>query len=112
MLAYECRNPIFGGTTNPYSTERTCGGSSGGEAALVALSGTPLGWGNDGEFSLPPRETCLTISRGKLTHTVALLRDIRSQAGSRAMAFPRLPRFSPRFRGCKSRSKRCVVRPS
>ncbi|WVW82528.1 hypothetical protein I302_104539 [Kwoniella bestiolae CBS 10118] len=55
LLAFECSNPIFGTTTNPYSSERTCGGSSGGEAALIALNGTPMGWGSDigGSLRIP-----------------------------------------------------------
>ncbi|WWC58801.1 uncharacterized protein I303_101345 [Kwoniella dejecticola CBS 10117] len=55
LLAFECRNPIFLTTTNPHSSDRTCGGSSGGEAALIALHGTPLGWGSDigGSLRIP-----------------------------------------------------------
>ncbi|TFY61189.1 hypothetical protein EVG20_g7152 [Dentipellis fragilis] len=37
MLAFECSNPLWGRTTNPYSAAHTCGGSSGGEAALLAM---------------------------------------------------------------------------
>jgi hypothetical protein len=36
-------NPIFGSTVNPYNPLRTSGGSSGGEAALVACSGSIIG---------------------------------------------------------------------
>ncbi|OCF37665.1 amidase [Kwoniella heveanensis BCC8398] len=55
LLAFECRNPIFEATSNPYASDRTCGGSSGGEAALIALKGTPLGWGSDigGSLRIP-----------------------------------------------------------
>ncbi|KAK8866117.1 hypothetical protein IAR55_001268 [Kwoniella newhampshirensis] len=55
LLAFECRNPIFGPSTNPYSPARTCGGSSGGEAALIALNGSPFGWGSDigGSLRIP-----------------------------------------------------------
>jgi hypothetical protein len=49
LLAFECRNPIFGGTSNPYASGHTCGGSSGGEAALLALNGSPVGFGSDSE---------------------------------------------------------------
>ncbi|ODN90188.1 amidase [Cryptococcus wingfieldii CBS 7118] len=55
LLAFECRNPIFGQTSNPGASDRTCGGSSGGEAALVALRGSPIGWGSDigGSLRIP-----------------------------------------------------------
>jgi hypothetical protein len=40
-------NNAFGRTTNPYNRSLTCGGSSGGEGALIALGGSPLGVGSD-----------------------------------------------------------------
>ena len=55
MLSWECSNPIFGLTTNPHDTSRTVGGSSGGEAALLAAGGSVLGWGSDigGSIRIP-----------------------------------------------------------
>ncbi|KAL0129366.1 hypothetical protein PUN28_004218 [Cardiocondyla obscurior] len=43
----ESRNNLYGQTNNPYNTTRTVGGSSGGEAALVAASGSPLSIASD-----------------------------------------------------------------
>ncbi len=43
----QCENPLFGITRNPRDPERTCGGSSGGEAAALAAGMTPLGVGSD-----------------------------------------------------------------
>ncbi|KAH9939021.1 general amidase [Epithele typhae] len=43
----ETYNHVFGRTTNPYNRYMTSGGSSGGEGALVALRGSPLGVGTD-----------------------------------------------------------------
>lgn len=43
----ETFNNVFGRTTNPYNRSLTSGGSSGGEGALVALKGSPLGVGSD-----------------------------------------------------------------
>ena len=40
-------NPVFGATRNPYATERTCGGSSGGAAVAVACGMLPLADGTD-----------------------------------------------------------------
>ena len=46
-LSYGCSNPIFGATVHPMDAARTPGGSSGGEAALMALGGSILGLGTD-----------------------------------------------------------------
>ncbi|KAK4704909.1 hypothetical protein P7C70_g1294, partial [Phenoliferia sp. Uapishka_3] len=46
MLSFECGNPL-GTTSNPYDRSRVPGGSSGGEAALLAADGSPLGFGSD-----------------------------------------------------------------
>ena len=55
LFAFESANLIFGQTNNPYDLTRTCGGSSGGEAALIAACGSPLGLGSDaaGSVRLP-----------------------------------------------------------
>jgi fatty acid amide hydrolase 2 len=43
----ETHNRIYGRTRNPWSPAHTPGGSSGGEAALVAAGASPLGIGSD-----------------------------------------------------------------
>ena len=55
MLSYACSNPVYGCTTNPFDNERTPGGSSGGEACLLALGGSILGLGSDvgGSLRIP-----------------------------------------------------------
>ncbi len=45
--AIETDNAMFGRTNNPWDPERTPGGSSGGDAALVAAAGIPLSLGAD-----------------------------------------------------------------
>lgn len=47
MLSFECGNPVFGRTLNPYSKLHTSGGSSGGEASLLATDGAAVGIGSD-----------------------------------------------------------------
>lgn len=47
MIAGDTDNNLFGRTLNPRNTNMTAGGSSGGEAALVALRGSILGVGTD-----------------------------------------------------------------
>ena len=42
LFAFESDNLIFGRTSNPFDPARTSGGSSGGEAALIAAGGSPL----------------------------------------------------------------------
>jgi amidase len=52
---YECDNPVFNRTNNPYDLSRTSGGSSGGEAAAIAACLSPAGIGSDlaGSIRLP-----------------------------------------------------------
>lgn len=51
----ETANPIYGTTCNPYDTTRDVGGSSGGEAAIIAAGGSPFGIGTDigGSIRMP-----------------------------------------------------------
>ena len=55
MIYTEADNPLYGRTNNPWDLERSCGGSSGGEAAVIAAGGSPLGLGNDigGSLRIP-----------------------------------------------------------
>ncbi|KAL6738195.1 hypothetical protein Aduo_011767 [Ancylostoma duodenale] len=55
LVSYGCSNPIYGATTNPFNPERVPGGSSGGEAALIATGGSLLGIGSDvgGSIRIP-----------------------------------------------------------
>ncbi|GIJ88130.1 hypothetical protein Asppvi_007047 [Aspergillus pseudoviridinutans] len=47
MAAPDCYNHVFGRTLNPLNHQLTVGGSSGGEAALVAMRGSMVGFGTD-----------------------------------------------------------------
>jgi len=55
MLAFECSNPVFGVTSNPYSQNHTSGGSSGGEGVLAGSDGSALCIGSDigGSLRIP-----------------------------------------------------------
>ena len=46
-IPYECDNPVFGRTNNPFDTNKTSGGSSGGEAAAISACLSPVGLGSD-----------------------------------------------------------------
>lgn len=52
---YETYNLLFGQTNNPWDVTCSVGGSTGGEAALIAAGGSPLGIGTDiaGSIRLP-----------------------------------------------------------
>ncbi|KAH9858328.1 general amidase GmdA [Lenzites betulinus] len=47
LLSLETNNNIYGRTLNPHNRALTPGGSSGGESALIAVHGSPLGVGTD-----------------------------------------------------------------
>ena len=54
-LDWECNNPIYGETSNPFDLSRSPGGSSGGGAAALAAGFTPLEFGTDlgGSIRIP-----------------------------------------------------------
>ncbi len=88
-----------GATRNPWSTDRSPGGSSGGSSALVAAHALPMGHANDGGGSIRiPAAWCglvgLKPSRGRvpvgplygeapggIAHEFAVTRTIRDAAG-------------------------------
>lgn len=55
LLFAESDNPVYGRTNNPWNLERSAGGSSGGEGAIIAAGGSPLGLGTDigGSLRIP-----------------------------------------------------------
>ncbi|MHA2291232.1 MAG: amidase [Candidatus Hodarchaeales archaeon] len=55
LAGWESDNPVYGRTNNPWNLNRTPGGSSGGEGAIIAARGSPLGFGGDfgGSIRLP-----------------------------------------------------------
>src|SRR5690606_12512819 len=59
--------PLFGRTVNPWNTERTSGGSSGGAGAAVAAGMAPLAVGTDGGGSIRIPSACCGIVGMKQT---------------------------------------------
>jgi fatty acid amide hydrolase len=47
LFYQEADNPVFGRTSNPWNLDRTSGGGSGGEGAIIAAGGSPLGLAAD-----------------------------------------------------------------
>jgi fatty acid amide hydrolase len=73
MMLYETDNPVYGRTNNPWDLRRSPGGSSGGEAAIIAAGGVPLGLGGDLAGSIrQPAHSCgvhgLKPTVGRLTN--------------------------------------------
>jgi fatty acid amide hydrolase len=91
MIWHESDNPVYGRTNNPWDLSRTCGGSSGGEAAIVAARGSPLGIGNDlgGSIRVPChfcgihgiRPTSLRMSRSGSARTLRGFETFITQTG-------------------------------
>ncbi|MBZ5551005.1 MAG: amidase [Acidobacteriia bacterium] len=72
LKAYEADNPVYGRTNNPWNLDRAPGGSSGGEAAIVAAGGSVFGLGSDlgGSIRLPAHAcgvSALRPTSGRLT---------------------------------------------
>lgn len=47
LMHLETSNNFYGITVNPFNSQLTCGGSSGGEGALIGIRGSCLGIGSD-----------------------------------------------------------------
>ncbi len=93
---FDTENATYGRTVNPYDDKRSPGGSSGGEAALVAAGGSPIGLGSDlsGGLRVPAHYcgvTTLKPTFGRVPNTGAYnqpggLTDPRTQIGPIARA--------------------------
>ena len=87
-------SPLRGGTRNPYDVNRSPGGTSSGEAAIIAAGGSPVGLGSDsgGSIRLPAHYcgvAALKPTAGLIPVTGAYglaggLTDMRSQVGPMA----------------------------
>jgi amidase len=82
LADYQCANPVLGRTSNPWDTERTPGGSSGGAAAALAAGMTPLEVGSDlaGSLRLPPH-FCGVYGLKTTEHRVPLTGFVRLPEG-------------------------------
>jgi amidase len=67
MMTADSHNNVFGRTLNPHNLARTAGGSTGGEAALIAMRGSVLGVATDIAGSNRIPALCCGISSIKPT---------------------------------------------
>jgi len=91
LMVGETNNHVYGRTVNPYNNQLTCGGSSGGEGALIALKGSPCGLGTDigGSVRIPAnfnglfglRPTALRVPYGGSTNSILGQESIFSAIG-------------------------------
>jgi Asp-tRNA(Asn)/Glu-tRNA(Gln) amidotransferase A subunit family amidase len=91
MLMHETDNPLYGRTQNPWDLERSPGGSSGGEAAIIAAGGSPLGLANDlgGSIRQPAhacgicgiKPTTLRLTNAGVRDNLHGMEAIRAQCG-------------------------------
>lgn len=68
MISPETDNDVYGRTNNPYNLKLSPGGSSGGEAAIIAAGGSPLGIGSDAGGSIRYPAHCCGIAGLKPTN--------------------------------------------
>ena len=100
---------VHGGTRNPYDLQRSPGGSSSGEAAIIAAGGSPIGIGSDsgGSIRLPAHYcgiAALKPTTGRVPSTGGYglfggLTDPRSQVGPMARFVEDLWLLLPIFSG-------------
>ncbi len=87
--AQETNNLLYGRTNNPWNLAHTVGGSTGGEAAIIAACGSPLGMGSDisGSIRMPAaftgivglRPTSATLDEtGHYPHVTGRMADLEA----------------------------------
>lgn len=83
LMHLETSNNLFGVTVNPYNRDLSCGGSSGGEAALLALRGSCLGIGSDiGGSVRSPAANCGLYGFRPTSYRIPVQGWLASMAGS------------------------------
>lgn len=88
LMSGECVNFLYGRTCTPDNIQLSAGGSSGGEGALIALGGSPIGIGTDiggsirtpanfnGVYGLCPSQGRLPLHSAKFTSPTYLISGV------------------------------------
>jgi amidase len=121
LFAFESDNLIHGRTNNPYDLSRTSGGSSGGEAALIAACGSPFGLGSDAAGSVRlPAHFCgiasLKPTSGRLPRTGHVppaggWLETLWQIGPMARWVEDIWTLMPILMGCDTQDHTCIEMP-
>jgi len=87
MLLHETDSPVYGRTNNPWNLDRSPGGSSGGEAAIIAAGGSALGLASDLGGSIRQPAHCCGI-QGLLptAHRLSIIGKRSNLAGMEALS--------------------------
>ena len=85
LQSLETNNNIYGRVSNPFNTNLTSGGSSGGESALIASHGSPLGVGTDIGGSIVSKFSTLRTLVTTLNAPSGYQRDIAACMVSKAL---------------------------
>ena len=86
----ETDNEVYGRTSNPYDLARTPGGSSGGEAAIIAAQGSPCGLGTDSGASVRlPAHFCGLAALKPTAHRVPVTGVLDDEGQIGALGDPR-----------------------
>ncbi|HEV2386712.1 MAG TPA: amidase family protein [Candidatus Acidoferrales bacterium] len=89
LMANETDNPLYGRTNNPWKLDRSPGGSSGGEAAIVAACGSALGLGSDSGGSLRlPANACGICAFKPTSHRLTLRGQLTAPGSSFSQGGP------------------------
>lgn len=120
-LWLETHNLVYGRTNNPWDLGRTCGGSSGGEGALVASGCSPVGLGSDIGGSIRiPAAFCGTVGHkpsGGLVPNSGQFPDLLDGTGAFLSSGPLVRRVEDLFpllrvlAGPDGRDPHCVAMP-
>lgn len=108
-MSFESDNLVYGRSNNPYDLTRTPGGSSGGEAAIIAAGGLPLGLAGDyaGSTRVPAhfcgiaglRPTVGRVARTGYFPPVGAVRGLLAQPGPLARSVADLALMLPAIAG-------------